>query len=392
MKSIKKVTISFLSLLIGILYIPFGAVYSAVDPITGIHENLYYEIVDEEIIITGYIGEPTEIKFPEEINGLPVTCIGFYSFSSCESLTSIEIPSSVTTIASTSFICCSNLTSIVIPDSVTMIGFSAFSACSSLEEIVIPDSVTSIGQFAFNATKWYENQPDGLIYAGKVAYTYKGQMDYDTEIILKNDTKGIAGGAFSWCHNLSSIIIPDSVTCIGEYSFSDCTSLKSIIIPKSVTEIKYCTFEDCISLESIEIPDSITTIGNCAFIGCTSLMSITIPNPVTQIGTIALGYEYYKFETDFKKNDNFIIYSHIDSIAESYANANELTFISLDKKLSTGDVNADGIFNISDLITLKKHILGIQDLYENQAKAADLNSDNKINSLDLFLIKRMLIQ
>ena len=71
------------------------------------------------------------------------------AFSYCDSLTSIEIPDSVTTIGGSAFYDCSSLTEVVIGDSVTTIGNDAFSYCSSLTEIVIPDSVTSIGEYAF---------------------------------------------------------------------------------------------------------------------------------------------------------------------------------------------------------------------------------------------------
>ena len=74
-----------------------------------------------------------------------------FSFNFCSSLTSIAIPSSVTSIGDYSFFGCSSLTSIAIPSSVTSIGDYAFNSCSSLTSVVIPSSVTSIGDYAFNA-------------------------------------------------------------------------------------------------------------------------------------------------------------------------------------------------------------------------------------------------
>ena len=90
--------------------------------------------------------------------------------------------------------------------------------------------------------------------------------------------------AFCDHENLVSIMIPDSVTSIGNAAFEECSSLTDIIIPDSVTVIGDNVFEGCSSLITIAIPNSISSIGNFAFSGCSNLTSITIPNSVTSIG------------------------------------------------------------------------------------------------------------
>lgn len=84
------------------------------------------------------------------------------------------------------------MTSVTIGNGVTSISSYAFSGCEGLTNITIPDSVTSIGSGALYNTAWYNKQPDGLVYAGKVAYTYKGEMPENTEIVLKDGTLSIA--------------------------------------------------------------------------------------------------------------------------------------------------------------------------------------------------------
>ena len=213
-----------------------------------------------------------------------VTSIGNSAFYYCNGLTSITIPNSVTSIDGYAFYDCSGLTSVTIPNSVTSIGESAFSGCSGLTSVTIGNSVTSIGYWAFNGTAWYNIQPDGLVYAGKVAYKYKGTMPSNTSIVIEEGTLGIAGGAFSGCSGLTSVTIPNSVTSIGYEAFYNCSGLTSITIPNSVTSIGDYAFLRCSGLTSITIPNSVTSIGYRAFYGCSSMTSITIPNSVTSIG------------------------------------------------------------------------------------------------------------
>ena len=151
-----------------------------------------------------------------------VTEIGVGAFEGCSGLTSVTIGNSVTSIGANAFWECSGLTSVTIPNSVTSIGQWAFRNCTGLTSVTIGNSVTSIGSAAFSGTAWYNNQPDGLVYAGRVAYEYKGTMPSGTSIVLKDGTKGIAQNAFNGFTGLTSITIPNSVTSIGETAFQRC--------------------------------------------------------------------------------------------------------------------------------------------------------------------------
>ena len=174
-------------------------------------------------------------------------------FRNCESLSSISIPESVMFIGKGAFLGCKNFTHVTIPNNVTTIGANAFEGCTNLASITIPNSVTSIGVWAFERTRWFDSQPMGLVYAGRVAYKYKGKMPNGTRITLKEGTLGIAESAFQYCLGLKSITIPNSVTTIGEEAFIHCTGLISISIPNSVTNIGRYAFAECENL-TVNVP------------------------------------------------------------------------------------------------------------------------------------------
>ena len=160
--------------------------------------------------------------------------------------TAIVLKEGTKSISDGAFSNCNGLTCITIPNSVTCIGYDAFSGCSGLTSITIPSSVTSIGSYAFRGTKWLDEQPDGLVYVGKVAYVYKGTMPVNTAIVLDEGTRGIADNAFEHCRGLTSINIPNSVITIGNRAFSSCHRLTSVTIPNSVTTIGNYAFWQCI--------------------------------------------------------------------------------------------------------------------------------------------------
>ena len=212
----------------------------------------------------------TSIKLPESISR-----IGAYALSGCP-LTFINIPEGVASVDYKAFYNCSQLTSITIPTSLTSIGGSAFFGCTGLTSITIPSSVTSIGSGAFSGTAWYDNQPDGLVYAGNVAYKCKGEMPANTHIAIKDGTQGIADFAFYDCSGLTSVTIPNSVTSIGGGAFSGCSGLTSVTIPNSVTSIGSSAFSGCSGLTSVTIPNSVTSIGWSIFSGCNNLKYICL--------------------------------------------------------------------------------------------------------------------
>lgn len=122
-----------------------------------------------------------------------------------------------------------------------------------------------------------------------IAYQVVGLGDCeDLDVVIPSEYKGlpvasIRQGAFYDCSELTSVIIPNSITEIGDWAFAGCSSLTSVTIPDSVTYITDGAFSHCSSLTSITIPDSVISIGHVAFSNCTGLTSVTIPDNVIAI-------------------------------------------------------------------------------------------------------------
>ena len=105
-----------------------------------------------------------------------------------------------------------------------------FSDFVSIKEIIVGDEVTSIERNAFAGTAWYNDQPDGLIYAGTCAYQYKGVMPQGTEIVIQEGTTIICDYAFYDCKELTSVMIPSSVISIGRSSFSNNNRISKFLV------------------------------------------------------------------------------------------------------------------------------------------------------------------
>ena len=218
------------------------------------------------LTITGYHGTSKDIVIPEQIDGTAVTQIAHFAFSGtdietavipdsitkiggcvfedCTKLRSVTLPSNIRVfneeMVGGQFRGCTLLESILLPDTLEALGPFVFADCEKLADINVPSAIRSMGAGVFENTAWQNSQPDGLLYFGDILYTYNGAIPENSKLKVREGTKTIAAGALSSDNtgkNVISVELPDGLEKIEGLSMCNCTNLKSIVIPESVTFI-----------------------------------------------------------------------------------------------------------------------------------------------------------
>ena len=338
-----------------------------------------------------------EITVPAAIGGVPVKRIAsaellggrFGAFGSCEGITKLNLPDSITQIDDAAFIYCSKLAEINIPAGVTEIGSNCFDGCESLKKIDIPDGVKSIGHNAFAGCKSLEEItiPEGVTSIDFYAFLDCINLE---KVKIPESIKEISYRAFYNCTNLKSINLPRGISDIGfealdgtalyndklnwengvlyvdstlisaeksidgayeikqgttlvaSAAFNECYGLTSVTFPAGVTGLCEGAFLRCDGLSAVRLPDGLISIGDSAFSHCTGLMDVSIPDSVTYLGYGAFEdsgiYNAFNFDGNVFYIDNALIRASENlsgeyaikegttAIAEAaFANARELT-------------------------------------------------------------------
>ena len=312
----------------------------------------------------------TSIVIPDS-----VTDVGYYVFEGCYGLTNVVVGNGMTTIGVGMFYGCAGLTSMTIPNSVTSVEGWAFNGCSGLTSVIIPDSVVSIGYYAFvgcNAALFDTTTISGLKLVdgwvvGCTAEFY-GKLNLD-------GVRGVCDRAFYGCNEITSVVLPNSMTRIGYEMFANCTSLASVTIPNSVIEIDDWAFKNCSRLANVTLPDSVKDFGR-AFQNCTGLKNIVIGKgvanvdsfafkgcdnlaTVTIIGNGSTAVDSYAFE-DCKSLTGVSIGDGVASIDSfAFRNCRNLTNVSIgDGVASIGIYAFDGCSNLSR-VSIGKNVTSI---------------------------------
>lgn len=223
--------------------------------VTEISEYAYQET-------TSTVDEDGTLVIPEGI-----TTIGREAFRKANGIKKIQFPMSLVSIETYAFSECSNLTEVVIPDGVISIGDGAFRICASLKKVVVPSSVVDLGNYAF---------------AGCAALE---EADVASDIGYR---------MFSDCVMLTNLTLGNTVTAIGDYAFNGCDSLERVVLPSSLTNVGEVpaigreAFRGCEKLESVAFAENYNqiTIGESAFNGCINLSKVVFPSNLVNMDAV----------------------------------------------------------------------------------------------------------
>lgn len=234
--------------------------------------------------IIGYGGESKDIVIPSEKNGVTLTTIALHAFY-YNKLTNIVIPNTVIKIEEYAF-CRNSFENLVIPEGVEFIGIGALGS-GIISNLVLPSTLTDIGHRAFWGNKLPQEQ----------AYIYgrnsDGSIDYSTligyggdlkDIVIPSEKNNIPLKKISkqpfYGYGLTSVVIPNTVTEIGEASFHN-NKLTVLNLPSNINYIGNGAFSKN-NLTELNFPSSITRIGRLAF-SDNSLTSVTINNSPSNV-------------------------------------------------------------------------------------------------------------
>lgn len=258
-----------------------------------------------------------------------MTHIGNDAFTSCHSLNTISIPSSVTSIGGDAFSFCRSLTDIYCyADDVPKTGSFAFFDMPESATLHVPASAIEKYKSKY---PWSNFKNIVAIGQAPVEDPTKGKcgesVNYSYDKATQTLTISGSGGLydyyfgendapwFSYASDIKNIKIESGITSIGYFAFYKCSGISSLVLPSTLRYIGSSAFEDCTSLTSLSLNDGLLSIGGSAFEGCAGLQTLSIPSTVNTISINA--FKNCKGITD--------VYCYAESVPDTHFDAFDAT-------------------------------------------------------------------
>ena len=271
-------------------------------------------------------------------------------------------------IGNDAFSYCDSLTTLTIFEGLESILDRAFYECPSLTTVALPSSVTSIGNFVFSS--WCPSLETITVEQGNKVYDSRDNCN----AIIETATNTLIIG----CKNT---VIPSGVTKIGKYAFENCENLLNMTIPEGVTSIEYDAFSGCRSLMSVTISSSVTNIREHAFDYCYELTNVTnysstpqsiYPSTFSNYGTLHVlpGCKEAYSKANYWKNFTIVEDAVIEREPGDLNGDGEIDITDIVAVISyildeapegfdadAADVNKDGNIDIADIVSIIDLIL-----------------------------------
>ena len=220
---------------------------------------------------------------------MQLVSIGNYAFEDCTSLTNINLGDSLLTVGMYAFEGCTGLTEMRFPPSVSQMGYGVLYNCKNLRHLALGgpamptfDIRTFIGRIEDSQLETVEIGegvtaiPEGA-FCNPASNYYVGHPNLRS-VVLPSTVTSIGDKAFALCSGLETLTLPEGLTSIGALAFEGCAKLDLICNDRMQLEsIGNYAFKNCASLTNINLGDSLHTVGMYAFTGCTSLEELRFP-------------------------------------------------------------------------------------------------------------------
>lgn len=283
---------------------------------------MYTSINNSYIIINGYNGEDSNLVIPDMINGLKVIGVEDLSFEDNLVITKVVFPSTLLYVGTSCLKGCSNLEEVVIEDVKSFKNDNIMRVLFGEEEY--GNSYHANSAYIPNNLKNFTikgNIPRPSVFIGvksleTVVYGCPGSIDGFREsnirrVELLEGVTDINGCAFYSCEKLEEIILPSSLTYIGDQAFTLCTSLKTIDLPSQLTNLGGYAFMYCYSLEELIIPNSIKVIPTQLCFYCEGLTNVVLHDDITEIHSAAFegckSLESFTFPSKIERVENSLL-------------------------------------------------------------------------------------
>lgn len=295
------------------------------------------------------------------------------------------VPDCVTVIGESAFQLQTGLTSLTVPDTVTAIEDCAFDRCAALASVTLGNGLRTIGRSAFNECDSLESVEFGSALESIDFEAFYGCGSI-TELELPDSLVSMGTGVFTGC-GASSIRLGEGLTVIPERAFAGCCNLTDLHLGSRVEEIGHRAFSGCSALETVVLPETLSTIGEYAFAYSDGLCMVYFMG----MPPASAGY------CMFLQCHPFITLYYNEAYADEWAPNGETTWTSNYTVYTIipfrpdqpGDADGNFYVDTVDALEVLRCALGISGNAEALLGNCDMDQNGSIDTTDALLILRL---